>query len=696
MRSQWAIAVFCGIAAAIAGSHARAQPESTLVIPDGQLELARLIDLTAQQLELNIVYDASAVRGSTTMRVQSGLSGDELWELLHQVLASRNFTTVRMPGKAAYSVVKISEAAGLARVEPPDEELEGPEPGFRSIVVPTIHRPAHELVEPLSKLVSKSGGSVTELGTSRLLIADLSSRIQPTLNLLADLDLPSPDAVIEEMRLSNLSGVQMSTLIKQILTTREQAENAQPQGDVLPAADAQSVLIVAPESRVPMLRALIDSLDRREHAETITYAAAHFPAEDVSALIEQSIAPEEDDRWRLVVDHLTGSLIVTATPAQHERIRSLIERLDAAPVSARRPVRSFVIRNRSVNEVRRIIEDLIAAGAIETGADPSDRETERPSQAASHSPDERPLVLTVDEGTNTLIAVGEPRLLAQVESLLESLDVRQAQVMLEVLMVTLSESDAFDLGVEIERITGRGETQFRLSSLFGLGASAAEGIIGAPTGVGFTGVALNPRDFTVLVRALQTITDGRGLSMPKLLVGNNQQATLDAVVQQPFASVNASNTVSTTSFGGTQDAGTVVTIQPQIAEGDHLLLDYSVSLSSFVGGASDTTLPPPRQQNSVRSVATIPDGYTVVVGGIEIRDESKGTSQVPLLGDIPILGEAFKSRSNSSTRSRFYVFIRANIQRHNRFEDLKYISKRDIETAGIDDGWPKVEPRLIP
>src|SRR5205823_9095679 len=109
----------------------------------------------------------------------------------------------------------------------------------------------------------------------------------------------------------------------------------------------------------------------------------------------------------------------------------------------------------------------------------------------------------------------------------------------------------------------------------------------------------------------------------------------------------ASNTVSTTSYGGSDPAGTTVTIKPQIAEGDHLVLDYSVSLSSFVGSAAAATLPPPKQQNKVQSAATIPDGYTVVVGGIELVNDSKSVSQVPLLGSIPIIGEAFKSRSKT-------------------------------------------------
>ena len=75
--------------------------------------------------------------------------------------------------------------------------------------------------------------------------------------------------------------------------------------------------------------------------------------------------------------------------------------------------------------------------------------------------------------------------------------------------------------------------------------------------------------------------------------------------------------------------------------------------------------------------------------------ETEAVSQVPLLGDLPLIGELFKNRSNTTTRAHFYVFVRVNILRQNGFEDLKYLSDRDAFAAGVDDGWPKVQPRVI-
>ncbi|MCC6321906.1 MAG: hypothetical protein IT438_10790 [Phycisphaerales bacterium] len=510
--------------------------------------------------------------------------------------------------------------------------------------------------------------------------------------------------------------------------------------------DGNGVLVVAPRSAITTWKDLIAQLDQREQVQTVSYTPRAFAPQDVARLAEQTIRPVSasgvaaaDDRWRVITDDLTGSLILTATPSQHTQMEALMARLDSVPAAMRRPVRTFTVKNRSIDEVVEVLERLLQSGllasatmnssaagsppAIEAAAStpgvfpmppppvsapgtiattpatisPAARPTRpEPQPSISTKTDAPPVVLTVDKGTSTIIATGEPRVLDQIEALLKTLDVRQPQVMLDVLLVTLSDGQTLDFGVELEKLAISGGTLMRLSSLFGLGVRESGGDRDGPdSAAGLTGVVLNPGDFSIVLRALETLNQGRALSTPRLLVGNNEQATLDSVVQQPFASVNASNTVSTTSFGGTQDAGTVVTIQPQIAEGDHLLLKYSVSLSSFLGAASSPTLPPARQQNRVQSVATIPDGHTVVVGGIEIENKSNTTSQIPVLGNIPILGEVFKSRNNGDSRSRFYVFIRANVLRNQGFEDLKYISESKVEETGAGSGWPDVKPQVI-
>jgi general secretion pathway protein D len=304
-------------------------------------------------------------------------------------------------------------------------------------------------------------------------------------------------------------------------------------------------------------------------------------------------------------------------------------------------------------------------------------------------------LVLADEATNTLFASGDASLIDKVERLIRTLDVMPAQVMLEVLILNLSDSDALDLGVEFRGISNQG-TSAALSSLFGLGApNPAGGLLPSPSLLGLTGVVLKPGDYSVLVNALQVLNKGRALNIPKVLVNSNQKANLASVLQTPFLSTNVANVVATTTFGGTQDAGTTINVRPQIAEGDHLVLEYSIVLSTFVGPASDPSLPPPRQQNNLNSIATIPDGYTVALGGLETSSQTQASSRLPILGDLPLFGQLFRSDSKVVTHSRFYVFIRASILRSTDFQDLKFISDVDVHRADIDPRWPEVEPVLI-
>lgn len=316
--------------------------------------------------------------------------------------------------------------------------------------------------------------------------------------------------------------------------------------------------------------------------------------------------------------------------------------------------------------------------------------------APSLAADPGTLQLTADPATNAIIAIGELRELDRLAALLEDLDVRRPQVLLEVLIVSLSESDSLDLGIEMEKlIIGPDDSIAKLSSLFGLSSTGAGSDSIADRSAGGSAIVLSPGDFSVVLKALKSINRGRSLSMPKVLVASNEQASINSVLESPFTTINASDTVATTAYGGSSNAGTEVSVTPQIAEGDHLRLEYQVSLSAFVGEATDPSVPPPKQQNSINSVATIPDGFTIAVGGIELVTEGESETGIPLISDIPVLGEAFKNRSRSSSRSRFYVFIRPTILRDRSFEDLKYLSEADAVETGIDDGWPVQEPRLI-
>ena len=212
---------------------------------------------------------------------------------------------------------------------------------------------------------------------------------------------------------------------------------------------------------------------------------------------------------------------------------------------------------------------------------------------------------------------------------------------------------------------------------------------------GGTGVVLEPGEFAALIAALNTLNEGRTLSMPSVLVANNQTADFNSVLQQPGVNLDITDAVSQQSFGGFEDAGTNISVDPQILAGDRLNLTYSVTLSSFVGESSSASAPPPRQQNQLSSAVTLPDGHTVALGGIELQTEAYAESGIPLISSIPWLGELFKTRSRSDSRTRFYVFIRANVHRDPMLERLRYASDQLVDELDLPDGWPEIEPRVI-
>ena len=736
-----------------------ASPAAQTVI-NGEVTLARLVDLCAAQQGFEVEYSAAALGARVTIRVADPLSPEELWSLTNELLASNGLASVRRPGSRLLSIVPASEAAGAARLERGAAEgdlRDGRDGGFRSVVLRARHREAKDLVEPIKQVLSRQVGIASTIEASNLIIvSDYASRIEQAEYLLSLVDQPVAELRIETVPARFVRAQDLIAAAQTAVAAREDASRSTLRGKPIASADGASVVLCGTDRDIAAWRQLLAAFDQPAGSVTESYTAASFGLAEVAALVESTCkdpGPQGSGaRWKIVRDELTGALVVTATPSEHAAIRALFERLAAVPQDERRQVRTFVIRNRSVREVVEVLGGLIDAvadtgeqggtGGRAEGTDsaarpvlatplPATPRVPTPGAASTVTPATgnpaagttgpvqqgvaataagdaqgggprgavtiraADLTITPDEGTNSIIVVASARMLARIESLLASIDVRQSQVMIEALVVGLTDDQAIDLGVELSKLDVSNGTISLLSSVFGLSTANAGSSAAPAPGSGGTALMLRPGDFSALIRALETISRGRTLNIPKVLVANNKQALLTSVLQQPVLSTNASQTVATTSFSGTQDAGTVIGVTPQIAEGDHLVLDYSVEISSFVGDSASPSLPPPRLQNQLKSVVTIPDGFTVAVGGLELQGDIEGVSQVPFIGDIPILGEAFKSRSVTRTRSKFYVFIRANILRQGGFEDLKYASERAAREAGVDDGFPAVEPQVI-
>lgn len=518
----------------------------------------------------------------------------------------------------------------------------------------------------------------------------------------------------------------------------------------------QLILIGLPthlEQAETLIKALDTQLSTRVETYTLEFAGAERLNEVIRGIIEaRPVRPPYEARAEGNV------LIVTTTDDVHELIRRLVLQIDTREIpESESPIRFYKIKNVPVQDLldtllgiegggsrvspprgrlgprRQTTNDAAVPGpnapvllnpgraqpvrvppnppgyvpTVETSqaVSPADRLAldlleDRAAPAAADSYYQPgllpgPAQVTADFNSNSLIIVAEPEVQRVYAALIEKLDQRRPQVMIEAKVVIIDTTDDFTLGVEVSGGDRIGARRLFAFSSFGLSdVDPVNGALQIIPGVGFNGTLVDPETADVVVRALTGHTRARVLSAPRILVDDNAEGELTSVAEVPFTSINASDTVATTSFAGFAEAGTTITVTPTISEDDHLQLEYTVTLNSFTGPGG-TGVPPPRQTNEVRSRVTVPDGYTVIVGGLRQKNYSYTMDGIPFLENIPIIRELSSLQSTSKAESSLFVFLRPVILRDDKFRDLKFISDVDLHRAAMPPNYPTSAPLSI-
>jgi len=614
------------------------------------------------------------------------------------------------------------------------------------------------MAQTIKPMLSSPGGNSLTVEERRLLIVtDYADRLRRVAELVDLFDRPGPPATIHFVEVEHWEAGALAQRVGELLQDkgRVTGTEAAAAGLVLKADPRTNrITLVAAEGAETEALALIERLDVPTEDETRTYRFLNVSAGRVDRLTRDALGPTADTRYRATVDEEAGLLVVTGPPAVHERVEALRQELDVPVSEEESHVRFYKLMNTSASEVLATIRSLegseggiraLASGEAGRGRPqtyqrlgpgpnvkpslpgealpkpPAYTPSEKPGKESSEgtaSPSEKKAAeeaqgaaaggagtqqarrlgeatVTVDANTNTLIVVAPPPVQQVYERLIEVLDKRRPQVMVEVTLVTLDTSEDFSLGIEVSGSNQRDGQQWLTFSSFGLSTvDPATGALALTPGTGFNGTLVDPNIADVVLRALATCGRSTVLSAPRILVNDNATGTLQSVAESPFTSINASDTVATTSFAGYASAGTTVAVTPQISEGDHLRLQYSLTLNSFTGSGS-ANAPPPRQTDSIDSEVVVPDGYTVIVGGLKRHDESETVSKIPLLGDIPVLGHLFRHTVTTDATTSLFVFIRPIILRDDQFEDLKYLSDLDRRSARLPEEVPTSEAMLM-
>jgi general secretion pathway protein D len=292
------------------------------------------------------------------------------------------------------------------------------------------------------------------------------------------------------------------------------------------------------------------------------------------------------------------------------------------------------------------------------------------------------------EGLNTLVVIANQGVHDEVKKILENLDKRRSQVLIEVAILQVTGDDSLDSGIEVLfRNNKTGTPTAQGGTGFGQGTQADPSGTGFPTQqnlASFTGGAfryMRADEISTLVKLVSTQSQVNILSQPLLLVNDNEDANFTTKVSEPTTVTSQGTSTTQTSFAGFADATTSLTITPQVSPDGYINLKITQSFEEFSGQGSGNGVPPPKISNNVATMITVPDRYTAILGGFTRDSVTDTRTGVPVLMDIPLIGWLASSRSTRLTKSRLYLFVRPRILSTEGFGDLKDASIEKARSA---------------
>jgi MSHA biogenesis protein MshL len=284
----------------------------------------------------------------------------------------------------------------------------------------------------------------------------------------------------------------------------------------------------------------------------------------------------------------------------------------------------------------------------------------------------RQVVVTPQAGLVTIRAF--PNELRQVRYFIEKAETHlHRQVILEAKIIEVTLSDAYQQGIQWENVMGHvGSTNIDF------GTGAGQGLSNAITSVvgGVTSINVKGTDFAAMISLLDTQGDVNVLSSPRVTASNNQKAVIKVGSDEYFVTDVSSTTVAGTTPVTTPQveltpffSGIALDVTPQIDDDGNVLLHVHPSVidvkeQTKLIKISDSTLELPLAQSEIRESDTVikaASGDVVVIGGLMKSDNIEIVSKVPLLGDIPFIGEAFTNRSSSTRKTELIIMLKPTV-----------------------------------
>ena len=457
------------------------------------------------------------------------------------------------------------------------------------------------------------------------------------------------------------------------------------------------LVIKAYRADIERLKQLIDKLDSYVEPVTQNYQLVYIDASEIFAGLENILnldiantrSQENRDKSQgLTLISKTNSILLTGPPSAHRIMASIVENIDKPSTYETGMIRIYKLENADVDEVAKTVTELLEADTKEK--ENASKVNFSQKQAASaptgsqgsfaQSEEFVPQIearVSVSKSTNSIVVQATARQHRELEKLITELDTRRKQVLIEAMIVEVTTTDNLNVGVELSHAS----PDAIAFSAFGLSTNLdpATGTRDITVSPGGTAAVLRTDKVQAILQLLKQDGNARITSAPRILVNDNAVGFINSIAEEPTTQTNQGETTTTTSFAGFVEAGTQFSITPHISENDYLRVEYQITLNSFGTKPTDPSIPPPRNTSSIQSEATVPNGASIVVGGLQTTDESENIDKIPILGDIPILEWVFKNTRIEKQYKTTYLFITPHIMEDENFSDLKQVSDNALK-----------------
>lgn len=469
---------------------------------------------------------------------------------------------------------------------------------------------------------------------------------------------------VQVVPLNHISAIEMEKILKPLASD----------GAIARVDTARNLLILKDDAR--NLDSMLDMIDMFDLDYMAGMSFAMVPVRNTSAKdlvgeLEQVFGASGDSPMaglvRFVpIERLNAILAISARPDHLEQVQTWMQRLDRSGQLSDQSFYVVPLQNRPAKEVAELLQSTLAQQSsatksatgygVQPGMTPVVSESSKieggvvtvPGQLAAISASE--VRVHADDGNNSLVILATPEQYKALEQVIDMLDVTPNQVLLEATIaeVTLRDDLAY------------GFTWFLQESDFNIAFSdVANGAV-AQSFPGFS-VLANGSDGRAALSAVASVTDVKVLSSPTLMVLDNRTATLQVGDQVPIVTQTAVSTVDPdapiVNQVSLRDTGVILKVTPRVNEGGRVMLDIEQEVSDVVETQTSGIDSPTIQQRRIQTTVSVDNGSTIALGGL-IRDRVTDVgTKIPLLGDIPGLGNLFRTTSQRSERTELVVLI---------------------------------------